>query len=97
MKMARRFIAGNRGPMGTSSVGTVEEPELRGPSDLIPQVPFVIFHAVLFEKLQILFLKRFLPVVCFLVVDVGDGFGHDTGLSQPSLQDWKNWTMETRR
>lgn len=60
--------------MGISPVGTVEESELRGPSDLIPQVPIVIFHAVLFEKLQILFLKRFFPVVCFLVVDVGDGF-----------------------
>jgi hypothetical protein len=23
--------------------------------------------------------------------------GHDAGLSQPFLRDWKNWTMETRR
>ena len=89
MKIARRFIAGNRGPMGMSPVGTVEELELRGPYDLIPQVWFVVFHAVLFEKLQILFLKRFLAMVRFLAVDVGDGFGHDAGLSQPSLRDWK--------
>jgi hypothetical protein len=75
--------------MGMSPVGTVEELELRGPYDLIPQVWFVVFHAVLFEKLQILFLKRFLAMVRFLAVDVGDGFGHDAGLSQPSLRDWK--------
>jgi hypothetical protein len=73
LKVARRFIAGYDANRKLRPGGTLDRPKSSCPIS-IPEIFLIILNLVLFQEREIFLLKAFMPMMFFLIFDVGDRF-----------------------